>query len=196
MLIHSKDFKPSLKRSSLFAETSETAELSKLPSRSFFEASSLLELLPKSRFLDVLSKYLAIYILEYIQLNVNFKYNLYKIHFIIYLWYDNSSRLKHVWSLHLRKKRTFLNFFLNMYIPPWLRKSFTFMVLRLLQIHLWVKKWICSFLLMAPSKTLPQVFIIILQANGKCPFLPNSDFSRYFFLRRKGGEEYEVKKYT
>ena len=85
MLTHSGDFKPSVKGSSLFAETSETAELSKLPSRSFFEASSSLELLLKSRFFYILSKYLAISILEYIQLDVNFKYNLYRIYFTIYL---------------------------------------------------------------------------------------------------------------
>ena len=35
---------------------------------------------------------------------------------------------------------SFLNFLLNLYIPPWLPKSFKFIVLRLLQIHLWVKK--------------------------------------------------------
>ena len=95
MLTHSRDFKPSVKGSSLFAETSETAELSKLPSRSFSEASSSLELLLKSRFFYILSKYLAISILEYIQLDVNFRYNLYRIYFTIYL-YDNFSRLKHV----------------------------------------------------------------------------------------------------
>ena len=36
MLIQSGDVKPSVKGSSLFAETSETAELSKLPSQRFF----------------------------------------------------------------------------------------------------------------------------------------------------------------
>ena len=30
----------------------------------------------------------------------------------------------------------FLGFFLNLHIPPWLRKSFKFIVLRLLQIYL------------------------------------------------------------
>ena len=29
-----------------------------------------------------------------------------------------------------------LIFFLNLYIPPWLRKSFKFIMLRLMQIHL------------------------------------------------------------
>ena len=85
MLTHSGDFKPSVKGSSLFAETSETAELSKLPSQSFFEAPSSLELLLKSRFFYILSKYLAISILEYIQLDLNFKYNLYRIYFTMYL---------------------------------------------------------------------------------------------------------------
>ena len=35
---------------------------------------------------------------------------------------------------------SFLNFLRNLYIPPWLLKSFKFIVLRLLQIRLWVKK--------------------------------------------------------
>ena len=33
-----------------------------------------------------------------------------------------------------------LNFFLNLYILPWLRISFKFIVLRLLQLDFWVKK--------------------------------------------------------
>ena len=32
--------------------------------------------------------------------------------------------------------KSFLNFFLNLYIPPWLRKSLEIIMLRLLQIHL------------------------------------------------------------
>ena len=95
MLTHSGDFNPSVNVSSLFTETSEQAELSKLPSQSFFDASSSLDLLLKSRFFYILSKYLAISILNYIQQDVNIKYNLYSIYFIIYL-YANSSRLKHV----------------------------------------------------------------------------------------------------
>ena len=92
----------------------------------------------------------------------------------------------------------FLIFFLNLYIPPLLRKSFKFIVLNtfIVQIHFWVKKLNFSFLLGRPRKTLPQVFLIISQANGNCPFLSNSVFWRYFFLRRKGGENYEVEKIT
>ena len=33
-----------------------------------------------------------------------------------------------------------------------------------------------SILLMPPSKTLPQVFIIIPQADGNCTFLPDNIF--------------------
>ena len=54
MLTHSSDVKASVKGSSLFTETSETSELSKLPSQSFFEASSSLELLLKPRFFYIL----------------------------------------------------------------------------------------------------------------------------------------------
>ena len=84
---------------------------------------------------------------------------------------------------------SFLNFLLNLYIPLWLRKSLKFIVLRLLQVHLWVKNWICLILLMPPSKTLPQIFIVIPQANKNCPFLPNSIFWRYVFLNRERGEK-------
>ena len=66
MLTHCRDFNPSVKGSSLFTKTSEQAELSKLPSRSFFDAFSLLDLLLKSRFFDILSKYLVTSILKYI----------------------------------------------------------------------------------------------------------------------------------
>ena len=79
MLTHSEKFNPSVKGSSLFTETSEQAELSKLPSQSFFDASSSLDLLLKSRFFDILSKYLAISVLKYNQQDVNTEYHLYRI---------------------------------------------------------------------------------------------------------------------
>ena len=108
MLTHSGDFNPSVKGSSLFTETSEQAELSKLPSRSFFDASPSLDLFFKSRFFYILSKYLAISILKYIQQDVNIKYNLYRIYSKIYLSY-NSSRLKRVIATlpFMREKKIF-----------------------------------------------------------------------------------------
>ena len=96
MLTHCGDFNLAIKGSSLFTETSGETELWKLPTRSFFDASSLLDLLLKLRFFYILSKYLVISILKYIQQDVNIKYNLHRIYLIIYLWYDNSSRPKHL----------------------------------------------------------------------------------------------------
>ena len=83
---------------------------------------------------------------------------------------------------------SFLSFFLSLYIPPWLRKSFKFIVLRLLQIHFWVKK--------ATTRPPPLAcFHHYSQADGNCPFLPNSVFWRYFFLSRKERERIiELKK--
>ena len=78
---------------------------------------------------------------------------------------------------------SFLNFLLNLCIPPWLPKSFKFIVLRLLQIRLWVKK-----------KTLPQVFIIIPQADGNCTFLPDSISEDIFSWAEKGRERIIAKK--
>ena len=93
-----------------------------------------------------------------------------RIHTLIFLWTRKG----------FISPEYFLNFFLNLYIPPWLWKSFKVIVLRLLQYICESKNWICSFLIMPPSKTLSQVFIIILQADGNCPFLPNSVFEDIF----------------
>ena len=91
---------------------------------------------------------------------------------------------------------SFLHFFLNLYIPSWLWKSFKVIVLKLLQYIYESKNWTCCFLTMSSSKTLPHVFIIILQADGNCPFLPNSVCWKYIFLKRKGGEDYGVERIT
>ena len=49
---------------------------------------------------------------------------------------------------------SFLNFLLNLCIPPWLPKSSKFIVLRLLPIRLWVKKKLSPmFLLLSPKLT-------------------------------------------
>ena len=82
---------------------------------------------------------------------------------------------------------SFLNFFLNLYIPPWLRKSFKFIVLRLLQIHLWVKKLNLFNFTHAPKQNSPPGFDHYPPADGNCPFHQNSIFWRYFFPSRKRG---------
>ena len=66
----------------------------------------------------------------------------------------------------------FLNFFSNLYIPPWLQKSFKFMVLRLLE-NTFVSQIKC--LLMPPSKSL-RFLSSLLQAEENYPFLPNKVF--------------------
>ena len=99
-----------------------------------------------------------------------------RIHTLIFLWTPKG----------FISPESFLNFFLNLYIPPWLWKSFKVIVLRLLQYICESKNWICSFLIMPPSKTLSQVFIIILQADGNCPFLPNSVFEDIFSWGERG----------
>ena len=92
-----------------------------------------------------------------------------RIHPLVFLWTPKG----------FMSPELFLNFFLNLYSPPWLQKSFKFIVPRLLQIHLWVN--------MPPRKSLSQVFIITPQADKNCPFHLKSVFWRYFFLSRKGG---------
>ena len=109
-----------------------------------------------------------------------------RIHTLIFLWTPK----------RFISPESFLNFFLNLYIPPWFQKCFKLIVLRILQIHLWIKKWICSFLLMPQIRTLPQIFIIIPHAEKNCPFFPNKIFWWYFFLGRKGEEDYGVEKNT
>ena len=61
----------------------------------------------------------------------------------------------------------FLNFFWNLYIPSWLRKSFKFLVLRLLED-------------MSLSKILPP-------AEGNYPFPPKRVSENLFFTQQKGG---------
>ena len=70
----------------------------------------------------------------------------------------------------------FLNFLLNLYISPWLRKSFKFIVIRLLQIHLRVNK-LNLFNFTHPLKqNSPPGFDNYPQAGGNCPFHLNSIF--------------------
>ena len=86
----------------------------------------------------------------------------------------------------------FLNFFSNLYIPPWLRKSFKFIVLRLLE-NTFVNLFIFAH---APNKMLPQVLIITPQAEGNYPFPLNSVFWKSFCPQQKGGRIMERKKMT
>ena len=110
-----------------------------------------------------------------------------RIHPLIFLW---------TFKGFISPKYLF-NFFSNLYISQWLRKSFKFMMLRLLA-NKYIcesQNWICSFFLMPTSKTLPMVFIITPQAEGNYPFLPNSVFWRSIFPEQKRGGLWSWKNY-
>ena len=81
---------------------------------------------------------------------------------------------------------SFLNFLLNLYIPLWLPKRFKFIMLRLLQIHFWVKKLNLFNFTHAPK----QSFLKIL------PFFFAFFIQHFFLSRKRGGEDYVVKKIT
>ena len=102
-----------------------------------------------------------------------------RIHSLIFLWTPK----------RFISPESFLNFFLNLFIPPWLRKSFKFIVLRSLQIHLWVKKIECFNFYSCPQAKLAPKQTGIAHSY-------RTAFLKIFFLRRKGGEDYGVEKIT
>ena len=80
----------------------------------------------------------------------------------------------------------FLNFFSIKYIAPWLQKTFIFMMFRSLKnTFLGQKNWICLFLRMSLSKSLPQVLIIITSLRKNKLFLPNKPVWKSVFYSRK-----------
>ena len=107
-----------------------------------------------------------------------------RIHPLIFLWTPKG----------FISPETFLNFFLNLYIPPWLRKSFKFMVKITGKYICESKKWICSFLLAPPSKPLPQVLIITPRLR-ETTYSSRTVFSENLFFPQQrvgvsgGGEE-------
>ena len=93
-----------------------------------------------------------------------------RIHTLIFLWTPKG----------FISPESFLNFFLNLYIPPWL----------------WNKKSNLFIFNHAPNQNSPPGFYHYPPGRQDCPFLPSSIFWRYFFLRRMGGEDYGVEKIT
>ena len=94
------------------------------------------------------------------------------------------------WGFYLSK--IFLEFFSNMYIPPWLQM--VLMVLKLLA-NTYVsqsKNWVFSFFVMLPSKTFPQVLMItppppphLSQVEENYSFLLNSLFLESIMERKE-----------
>ena len=89
----------------------------------------------------------------------------------------------------------FLNFFPNLYIPPWLWKNFKFMVLRSLENTSATQKIEYVFtLFIPPSKTHPQVFIINTVGRRKLLISPKH-FLKIYFSTAERGEDYGAKKW-
>ena len=88
-----------------------------------------------------------------------------------------------------------MNFLLNLYIPLWLSQSFKFLVLRLLQIHLWVKKLYLFIFTCAPKQNSPQGFYHYPPSRWELPIPIEQRFWRYFFTAEKvEGVDYGVRK--
>ena len=84
----------------------------------------------------------------------------------------------------------FLNFFSSLFIPPWLLKSFNFIVLKLLE-NTFVSQKIESvhFYSCHQTKLTPRYLPSPLQAEGNYLFHPTNVFWKSIFPQQKGGEE-------
>ena len=91
---------------------------------------------------------------------------------------------------------SFLKFFINLYIPPWLQKSFKFIVLRLLQIHLWVKKLNLFIFTYASKQNSTPGFYHYLPGTRELSIPPEQHFLKILFPEEKGREDYGVQKNT
>ena len=97
--------------------------------------------------------------------------------------------LKFLWTPKgFTSPESLLNVFLNLYIPPWLQKSFKFIVSRLLQIHLWVKKLNLFIFTHALKQNSPQGFYHYPPDRRELPIPPEYCFLKIFFPEEKGGE--------
>ena len=83
----------------------------------------------------------------------------------------------------------FLNFFSNLFIPPWLQKNFKFMGLRLLE-NTFVSQKIESvrFYSCPQAKLYPRFLSSPLQGEGNYPFSPNDVFWKCIFPQQRGVE--------
>ena len=103
-----------------------------------------------------------------------------------------------LWTLKgFISSESFLNCFLNLYISPWLRKSFKFIVLRLLQIHLWVKKLKLFIFIHAPNQNCPPRFLSLSsRQTGIAHSSQTVFFEELFSWGERGREGYGVEKNT
>ena len=98
-------------------------------------------------------------------------------------------------SWGLFSPESFLNFLLILYIPPWLRKSFKFIVLRLLQIHLWIKRLNLFIFTHAPKQNSPPGFYHYSPGRRELRIPPKQRFRMIYFPEQKErGEDYGIEK--
>ena len=83
---------------------------------------------------------------------------------------------------------SFLKFLLNLYIPPWLWKSFKFIMLRLLQIHLRVKKLNLFNFTHASMQNSPPGFYHYSPGRRELHIPPEKHFLKIYFPEQKEGE--------
>ena len=100
-----------------------------------------------------------------------------RIHTLIFLWTPKG----------FISPESFLNFFLNLYIPPWLRKSFKFIVLRPLQIHLWVQKLNLQFYSCPQAKLSPRFLSLSPRQTGIAHSSRITFFEDIFSWAERGG---------
>ena len=90
----------------------------------------------------------------------------------------------------------FLNFFSNLYDPPWLPKQCQFYGVEVTEKYIYESKnLIWSFLRMSPSKTFPQVLINTPQVEGYYPFPQTALFENLFLAKQTEGRSTELKKW-
>ena len=76
----------------------------------------------------------------------------------------------------------FLIFFSNLYISRWLKKLFQIHGVQIIGKYIYESKnWIWSLLLIPPSKTLSQVFIVATPGRSKLPISPKESFLKIYF---------------
>ena len=106
---------------------------------------------------------------------------------IIFLWTPKS----------FISPESFLNFLLNLYIPPWLPRSFKFILLRLLQIHLLFKKLKSVQFYSCPQAKLSPRFLSLSPRQTGIAHSSRTAFSEDIFSwAERGGEDYVVEKIT
>ena len=105
-----------------------------------------------------------------------------RIHPLIFLWTPKG----------FISPESFLNFFLNLYIPPWLWKSFKVIVLRLLQYICESKNWII-FNHVPKQNSLPG-FYHYPPGRRELPIPPEQRFLKILFPEEKGERIMELKK--